>query len=405
MLQRCRRFVPFSWVIKTSPFAQSYVACSTNTADSRPLSARVEEQSVTDSLRQKTAYVAEKVSDDDELVAELFNGVKDGNRAALARSITLIENMKPEKQAKAQHLLSKVMELSRQRVKHSVNRVPSFRIGLTGPPGAGKSTFIEAMGSHLTSLQHKVAVLAVDPSSVTSGGSILADKTRMPDLSVDPNAYIRPSPSCGNLGGVARFTNDAILLCEGCGYDIVLVETVGVGQSEYAVADMVDMFVLIIPPAGGDELQAIKKGIVEMADLVVVNKADGDLLPAARRIRGEYMSALKYVRPKRKDWRPKVMKVSSLKREGIAELWETMSEFRSIMLKSGELEAVRERQQVVWMRNQIRANLLQLFQMHPGVRARIEKMENMVAKSAMTPGFAADILLQEFTKSLAQNSL
>ncbi|NXD40574.1 MMAA protein, partial [Copsychus sechellarum] len=179
-------------------------------------------------------------------------------------------------------------------------------LGLSGPPGAGKSTFIEYFGKMLTERKHKVAVLAVDPSSSTSGGSLLGDKTRMTELSRDMNAYIRPSPTSGTLGGVTRTTNEAILLCEGGGYDVVLVETVGVGQSEFAVADMVDMFILLLPPAGGDELQGIKRGIIEMADLVAINKADGDLVVPARRIQAEYVSAMKLLRKRSKVWRPKV---------------------------------------------------------------------------------------------------
>ncbi|NXH21663.1 MMAA protein, partial [Bucco capensis] len=179
-------------------------------------------------------------------------------------------------------------------------------LGLSGPPGAGKSTFIECFGKMLTERKYKVSVLAVDPSSSTSGGSLLGDKTRMTELSRDMNAYIRPSPTRGTLGGVTRTTNEAILLCEGGGYNVVLVETVGVGQSEFAVADMVDMFILLLPPAGGDELQGIKRGIIEMADLVAINKADGDLIVPARRIQAEYVSALKLLRKRSKVWRPKV---------------------------------------------------------------------------------------------------
>ncbi|NWX01117.1 MMAA protein, partial [Caloenas nicobarica] len=179
-------------------------------------------------------------------------------------------------------------------------------VGLSGPPGAGKSTFIECLGKMLTERKHKVSVLAVDPSSSTSGGSLLGDKTRMTELSRDTSAYIRPSPTRGTLGGVTRTTNEAILLCEGGGYDVVLVETVGVGQSEFAVADMVDMFILLLPPASGDELQGIKRGIIEMADLVAINKADGDLVVPARRIQAEYISAMKLLRKRSKVWRPKV---------------------------------------------------------------------------------------------------
>ncbi|KAI8507660.1 hypothetical protein Bbelb_150400, partial [Branchiostoma belcheri] len=237
-------------------------------------------------------------------VQRLFQGLKEGHRASLAESITLVESVHRRKRAAAEALLQLVLEhLQQKRVKWK--KPSAFRIGLTGPPGAGKSTFIEAFGKFLTDSGHKVAVLAVDPSSSTTGGSLLGDKTRMPELSRDMNAYIRPSPTSGTLGGVNRRTNEAIVLCEGAGYDVILVETVGVGQSEFVVADMVDMFVLLVPPAGGDELQGLKKGIVEVADLVIVNKADGDLLPAARRIQAEYTSALKLIRPRSHVWRPR----------------------------------------------------------------------------------------------------
>ncbi len=231
----------------------------------------------------------------------------------------------------------------------------SFRIGLSGPPGAGKSTFIEAFGTMLCdSGKHRVAVLAVDPSSGTTGGSLLGDKTRMPDLTRNPRAFIRPSPSGrGHMGGVTRRMNEAVALCEAAGYDVVLVETVGVGQSEYLVADMVDLFCLVIPPAGGDELQGIKRGIVEQSDLVVVNKCDGDLVPAARRIKAEYTSALKYMRRKHRPWRPKVKMVSSLNGDGLDDVWETMIDFREVMTDGEEegdlLAANRAKQREKWM--------------------------------------------------------
>ena len=214
----------------------------------------------------------------------LFDGILDGNRASLARGITLIESSLPSSQQEARKLIEKIQKTSRN------NATDTFRIGLSGPPGAGKSTFIEIFGSFLTQNGHKVAVLAVDPSSSRTGGSLLGDKTRMTELSRNPRAYIRPSPNRGHLGGVARTTNESILLCEACGYDIILVETVGVGQSEHLVSDMVDSLCLILPPAGGDELQGIKRGIIEQCDMVFINKCDGDLIPAANRTKAEYTS-------------------------------------------------------------------------------------------------------------------
>lgn len=352
---------------------------------------------------ERTNYTEAGITRDDPVVQRLFAGIKEGKRASLAEAITLVESLHPIKKAQAQVLLAELLEDAHKKQKRSIRRVNSFRIGLSGPPGAGKSTFIEAFGKYLTGKQHKVAVLAVDPSSNTTGGSLLGDKTRMPELSRDMNAYIRPSPSGGTLGGVTRCTNDAVVLCEGAGYDIILIETIGVGQSEYAVADMVDMFVLLIPPAGGDELQGIKKGIVEVADLVVINKSDGDLIPASKRIQAEYISALKFVRPKSNHWTCSVSRISSLTKEGIPELWAKMKEFRDAMSKYGELEERREKQHKVWMWNHIQNSILQLFKEHPAVRKHIEYLEHMVAKGAMTPGYAADILLRKFSRSFSSD--
>uniref|UniRef100_A0AC11DA53 Metabolism of cobalamin associated A n=1 Tax=Ovis aries TaxID=9940 RepID=A0AC11DA53_SHEEP len=267
---------------------------------------------------------------------------------------------------------------------------------LSGPPGAGKSTFIEYFGKMLTERGHKLSVLAVDPSSCTSGGSLLGDKTRMTELSRDMNAYIRPSPTRGTLGGVTRTTNEAILLCEGGGYDVILVETVGVGQSEFAVTDMVDMFILLLPPAGGDELQGIKRGIVEMADLVAITKSDGDLIVPARRIQAEYVSALKLLRRRSGVWRPKVIRISARSGEGITEMWDKMKEFQEVMLVSGELAAKRQKQQKVWMWNLIQENVIEHFRTHPAVREQIPLLEKRVLSGALSPGLAADLLLKAF---------
>ncbi|XP_042081930.1 methylmalonic aciduria type A protein, mitochondrial isoform X2 [Haplochromis burtoni] len=239
------------------------------------------------------------------LLNKLYDGLIGGQRASLAECITLVETQHPRKKELAQVLLQRVLSYRREQESRNGGKPVAFRVGLSGPPGAGKSSFIEVVGKMLTGRGHKVAVLAVDPSSCTTGGSLMGDKTRMTELSRDMNAFIRPSPTSGTLGGVTRTTNEAIVLCEGAGYDIVLVETVGVGQSEFAVADMVDMFVLLIPPAGGDELQGIKRGIIERAELVVVTKSDGDLVVPARRIQAEYTSALKLLRRQSKSWNPK----------------------------------------------------------------------------------------------------
>lgn len=272
----------------------------------------------------------------------------------------------------------------------------TFRIGISGPPGAGKSTFIEKFGSRLTAEEHRVAVLAVDPSSGTTGGSLLGDKTRMPELTVNPRAYIRPSPAGGHLGGVTRRTNEAVVLCEAAGYDIVIVETVGVGQSEYLVADMVDMFCLVIPPAGGDELQGIKRGIVEQSDLVVVNKCDGDLVPAARRIKSEYTSALKYMRRKSPLWRPKVKMMSSLTGDGMGDVWDAMQKYNSVMVESGHKLEKRAIQRQKWMWAYINSRLLEIFSKNSSVKARRGNLETLVKNRNISPGTAADILIDSF---------
>ncbi|XP_043918163.1 methylmalonic aciduria type A protein, mitochondrial [Protopterus annectens] len=331
------------------------------------------------------------------LLRRLYKGIVQKQRAQLAEAITLVESTHWRKKELAQILLQQVLAYHRDQECLNNGKPLAFRVGLSGPPGAGKSTFIEVFGKMLTGKGHKVSVLAVDPSSYTTGGSLMGDKTRMPELSRDMNAYIRPSPTRGTLGGVTRTTNEAILLCEGAGHDIVLVETVGVGQSEFAVANMVDMFVLLIPPAGGDELQGIKRGIIEMADLVVITKADGDLLVPARRIQAEYVSALKLLRKRSKVWKPQVMHISSRTEEGVQELWHKMTEFHKTMLASGELVVKRQKQQKVWMWNVIQESLLEYFQKNQAVRDQIPLLEKQVISGILSPGMAADILLKEFT--------
>nr|XP_009941181.1 PREDICTED: methylmalonic aciduria type A protein, mitochondrial [Opisthocomus hoazin] len=343
----------------------------------------------------------EGLSDREErLVDRLYSGLIQGHRACLAEAITLVESTQSRKKKIAQVLLQKVLSYHREQEKLNQGKPLAFRVGLSGPPGAGKSTFIECFGQMLTERKYKVSVLAVDPSSSTSGGSLLGDKTRMIELSRDMNAYIRPSPTRGTLGGVTRTTNEAILLCEGGGYNVVLVETVGVGQSEFAVADMVDMFVLLLPPAGGDELQGIKRGIIEMADLVAINKADGDLIVPARRIQAEYISAMKLLRKRSKVWRPKVMRISSKTGEGISDMWDKMTEFRDLMLTSGELIAKRQKQQKVWMWNLIQENMLEHFRSHLAVKDKIPLLEEKVHSGVLSPGLAADLLLKAFKDGL-----
>lgn len=308
------------------------------------------------------------------------------DRASLARAITLIESTRPDHQKEAQALLTELLPKTGN----------SIRIGITGAPGVGKSTFIEALGLHVIGKGHKVAVLAIDPSSARTGGSILGDKTRMSQLSQNENAYIRPSPSSGTLGGVARRTREAMLLCEAAGYDVIIVETVGVGQSETEVADMVDMFVLLLLPGSGDELQGIKKGIVELADLIVVNKADGDLLMQAKRVRADYAAALRLLHPSSDAWQPKVTTCSALNSEGINTIWDDIGAFKKAMQDSRRLQLRRAQQAKAWMWKEIRETLLACFEQHPQVAAEIAPTEEAVKQGKLPPTIAAEQLLGMF---------
>ncbi|HMG40612.1 MAG TPA: methylmalonyl Co-A mutase-associated GTPase MeaB [Acidimicrobiales bacterium] len=306
-----------------------------------------------------------------------------GDRRALARSITLVESTRPDHREEATALLDTVLPATGTAV----------RVGITGTPGAGKSTFVEELGTRLTGEGHRVAVLAVDPSSRRSGGSILGDKTRMERLARDPQAFIRPSPSGGALGGVARRTREAGLLCEAAGFDVVVVETVGVGQSEIAVADMVDCFVLLAAPGGGDELQGIKRGIMELADVVVVNKADGDLLPAANRAVADYRHAVHLLRPKHEGWEVPVLPASALQGSGIAETWAAIEACTAHLRTTGALEQLRSSQAVAWMWDEIRETLLDRFRHDPSVAARWPQVESAVRSGHLSPASAARALL------------
>jgi len=315
----------------------------------------------------------------------LADAVIAGDRRALARAITLIESTRADHRARAEALIGKLLPRTGKAV----------RIGISGSPGVGKSTFIEAFGLYLTGQGHKLAVLAVDPSSPLSGGSILGDKTRMQDLARSDKAFIRPSPTAGTLGGVARRTREAGLACEAAGFDVVLVETVGVGQSETTVADMVDLFVLLLPPAGGDELQGLKKGIVEIADLIVVNKADGDLEPAANRAVAEYKAAVHMLRPAVSGWMPPILKVSALQRRGLDTVWKEIERFRKV-LGTERLAEKRIRQARAWMWNEIEEGLIGELRGHPKVARQLPQLEAKVAAGEMTPTRAARIILDEF---------
>jgi len=315
-------------------------------------------------------------------------GVLSGSRTVLARAITLVESTNPEHERMGQEVLTRVLGRTGG----------AQRIGISGVPGAGKSTFIDAFGSYLTGLGHKVAVLAIDPSSRVSGGSILGDKTRMQNLASDPNAYIRPSPSAGSLGGVARKTREASLLCEAAGFDVVIIETVGVGQSETTVAEMVDFYLVLMLPNAGDELQGIKKGILELADLIAVNKADGENLQAARRAARHYETALRYVRPMSPTWQVPVLTCSALERKGLDRIWEKIREHASAMEQSGERQARRDRQLLSWTWGLVEEALLASLRSAPGMEERIARLEREVLARRRTPFLAAQDLLTAFLR-------
>ncbi len=313
----------------------------------------------------------------------LVDGVLAGQRRALAKAITLVESTRADHQQRAQHLLNALLPKTGG----------AIRLGISGVPGAGKSTFIEALGVWLIERGHRLAVLAVDPSSTVSGGSILGDKTRMELLSQREEAFIRPSPSAGSLGGVAEKTREAMLVCEAAGHDVIIVETVGVGQSETTVAGMVDMFCLLQLPNAGDELQAIKKGIVEIADVVVINKSDID--PAATEVtRAQWRSALHLLRPASPSWSPPVIALSALRKEGIADFWAKVEGFRAALEPAGELAAKRRQQSLSWMWQLIDTELRLRFRRHRGVQQELAALTGAVERGEVTAFAAAHALLE-----------
>jgi LAO/AO transport system kinase len=319
---------------------------------------------------------------------EIAAGVMQGQRRALAKAITLVESRNLDHSLAATTLLDELLPASGR----------SIRIGISGVPGAGKSTFIEVFGLHLTGLGHKVAVLAVDPSSQLSGGSILGDKTRMEQLARDPNAFIRPSPAGDTLGGVARKTRETMLVCEAAGYDVIIVETVGVGQSEITVASMVDYFLLLQLPGAGDELQGIKKGVMEIADVILINKAESDNRPRAELARQQYLNALHLLKPKSGNWQVPVLLCSALEQQGIAEVWETVLAFRSALEPGGEFAEKRRLQAKDWMWTLVLDGLKDLFLRDPQVESLLGQVQEGVATGNTTPGAAARRLLETFKR-------
>jgi len=321
-----------------------------------------------------------------ERSSEWVEALRRGDRRALARLITLLESTRPDRASLGRVVLERL-------VPHTGGAV---RVGITGPPGVGKSCFIETLGLQLIAKGHRLAVLAVDPSSPLTGGSILGDKTRMERLAREEAAFIRPSPSGGSLGGVAYRTREALLACEAAGHDVVLVETVGIGQSEVAVASLVDFFLVLLQPGAGDELQGIKKGVLELADALVVNKADGEQAAAAERTRAEHVQALNLLGGAGGHWRPPVLAASARTGEGIARVWDCVLEHRRTLEASGELAARRRSQARQWMWSLLDEGLKSAFRQHPGVAARIPELEREVAEQATTPAAAARELLEIF---------
>jgi len=312
-----------------------------------------------------------------------------GDRVTLARAITLVESTREDHRREAETLVERVLPASGK----------SIRLGISGSPGVGKSTFIEAFGQKIIADGHRVAVLAVDPSSRRTGGSILGDKTRMEELSRSPDAFIRPSPTGGTLGGVARRTREAIVLCEAAGFDVIIVETVGVGQSETTVADMVDLFCLLLSPAAGDELQGIKKGIVELAELIVVNKADGPLLPTAQRTVADYRAALRLIRPLSASWQPEVIAASAREGNGLDEVWQAIKRHQEVLTASGEKQARRGEQAQAALWADLGDRLLQSLRHKPEIARRIPDIEAQVRSGALMPMTGARLLLELFAST------
>ncbi|OHV05792.1 methylmalonyl Co-A mutase-associated GTPase MeaB [Mycobacterium talmoniae] len=319
----------------------------------------------------------------DNTVEELAAAVRSGDRSALPRAITLVESTRADHREQAQQLLLELMPQAGN----------AHHVGITGVPGVGKSTTIEALGMYLIEQGHRVAVLAVDPSSSRTGGSILGDKTRMPRLAVHPDAYIRPSPTSGTLGGVAKATRETIVLLEAAGFDVILVETVGVGQSEVTVAQMVDTFVFLTLARTGDQLQGIKKGVLELADVVVVNKADGAHLAEARAAARELAGAIRLIYPRETLWRPPVLTMSALEGTGLPEMWDTVERHRRVLTEAGEFEARRRAQQVDWTWQMVRDTVLDRVLSHPAVRQIRAELERQVRDGELTPALAAQQIL------------
>jgi len=318
----------------------------------------------------------------------LAEQVRTGDRRALAKAITLVESTREDHRQQASILLESLIPYSGK----------SIRLGISGAPGTGKSTFIEVFGNLLIAQGHSVAVLAVDPSSAVTGGSILGDKTRMETLAFAEKAFVRPSPAGRTLGGVTRRTRESMLVCEAAGFDVILVETVGVGQSETAVADMTDMFLLLLSPSGGDELQGIKRGIVELADLILVNKADGDQAAAAAQTQSDYRSALHFMKSRFDHWQPPVMACSALNNQGIEDVWSKVNEFSLALSEKGQLVHLRAQQAKAWMWSETAESLIADLKANPEINKLVPELEAAVLKGTLPATNAAQRLVECYKK-------
>ena len=318
-----------------------------------------------------------------------INALKSGNRKALAKALTLVESVRPDHRLQAEKLLGKVVDDS----------VKSIRIGLTGVPGVGKSTMIEVLGSHIINQGHKLAVLAVDPSSMINGGAILGDKTRMQSLSASPDAFIRPSPAGESSGGVARRTRESIILCEAAGYDVIIIETVGVGQSEAMVSRMTDLFILMLLPGSGDELQSIKRGVMELADIVIINKEDGNMAVHANLAASDSQQALRLLKPRHKGWTVPVLQTSALDKTGIMELWNLIVSFRETLIQNGVFKVNRQHQFGDWIWMESREILINQLTSDTNVQQLFEALQIQVASGKLVPTEAAQKLVSEFLKN------
>ncbi len=348
-----------------------------NQSQSTPSSPKINPNSI-----NKIKASRKKVYSHDELLSKLL----EGNKTALGKAITLVESNQIEHQQKAEKLIEACLPYAHK----------SIRIGITGVPGVGKSTFIEALGSYLVKQGSKVAVLAVDPTSTVSHGSILGDKTRMENLVTEENAFIRPSPSGDSLGGVARKTRESIILCEAAGFDVILIETVGVGQSETTVHSMTDFFLLLKLAGAGDELQGIKRGIIEMADAIVINKADGENQKAAREARLDFKRALHLYPPKQSDWQPKVLLCSALNQTGVDEIWNLIQEYKTKVSESGYFDKNRHEQNKFWLLQTINEHLKNRFYKNPVIKKELDLQLEAIENNETTPFVAANYLLEKY---------